>query len=256
MKNKIIAFDLDGTLLDSNNAIIGGKQTLDLLKKFQQQGHILVVCTGRLDHDILKVIEKHHLHISERVSQNGAVHSNLGFCESILINKEEALDVLNYLKNQDIRVELNTISQRFWLSKREPSFPKELYDSHCIVENYEDIIRYQPAILFLVIGDAKKLDDIAKYVDQNYSYIKAVKTSETSLEILNKNVSKGEILQQLYPQHDIYAIGDSPNDFEMFKVSKEAYLVSKLPCPYQVTYKENILEALLDIEKKLKEGEQ
>ena len=54
MKNKVIVFDLDGTLLDSQNQIIGGDQTLKYLNLLQNMGCTLAICTGRLDHDILK----------------------------------------------------------------------------------------------------------------------------------------------------------------------------------------------------------
>mgnify|MGYP002270400407 CR=1 FL=1 len=53
MKNKVIVFDLDGTLLGANNEIIGGTETLNCLDSLQQMGWTLAICTGRLDHDIL-----------------------------------------------------------------------------------------------------------------------------------------------------------------------------------------------------------
>ena len=55
MKNKVIVFDLDGTLLGANNEIIGGTETLNCLDSLQQMGWTLAICTGRLDHDILKI---------------------------------------------------------------------------------------------------------------------------------------------------------------------------------------------------------
>ena len=73
MKNKVIVFDLDGTLLGANNEIIGGTETLNCLDSLQQMGWTLAICTGRLDHDILKIEEQYKLKIEHRISQNGAV---------------------------------------------------------------------------------------------------------------------------------------------------------------------------------------
>ena len=73
MKNKVIVFDLDGKLLGANNEIIGGTETLNCLDSLQQMGWTLAICTGRLDHDILKIEEQYKLKIEHRISQNGAV---------------------------------------------------------------------------------------------------------------------------------------------------------------------------------------
>ena len=52
---------------------------------------------------------------------------------------------------------------------------------------------------------------------------------------------------------EVYAIGDSPNDFDMFPIAKKGYLVANKPCQFPCTQKESILEALKDIIKINKE---
>lgn len=56
----------------------------------------------------------------------------------------------------------------------------------------------------------------------------------------------------LYPKSEVYAIGDSPNDFDMFQLLK-GYLVANKPCQFPCAQKESILEALKDIIKINKE---
>jgi len=247
LKNKVVIFDLDGTLLNSDNEIIGGIETLECLDTLRQKGCTLAICTGRLDHDIVKIEQKYQLDIRHRISQNGAVIIKDDLCESILLDKEEALQIYNYIKNEDIRIELNTVSNRYWNSERDPLFPKEFYDSHIIKDNYEEIITCQPAVLFLLVGQQQKLSQIENYVNTNYQNTKAVMTSATSLEILNIKASKGSAVEKLYPDYEIYTIGDSPNDYDMFPVSKQGYLVSEKPCLVECIRKPNILEALQDI---------
>ena len=153
---------------------------------------------------------------------------------------------------KDIRIELNTISNRYWTSERDPLFPKEFYDSHIIKEDFEDILLYQPAVLFLIVAQEQQLKQIEETINQNYQFTKAIRTSQTSLEIVHSSVSKGEALKILYPDCQIYAIGDSPSDFEMFPFSKIGYLVSNQECHYPCQRKETILEALQDIISQIK----
>lgn len=88
--NTILMFDLDGTLIDSNNEVIGGKRTINLLKKLQTYGIRLMANTGRLDHDAYYIDHKYGLQIDCRISQNGAVIQNEQEIQAKLLNKEEA----------------------------------------------------------------------------------------------------------------------------------------------------------------------
>lgn len=247
LKNKVVVFDLDGTLLDSQNEIIGGIETLNCLDTLQRAGCTLAICTGRLDHDIIMIDQKYHLNIEERISQNGAVINTRNHCEATLLDKQEALHIYDYIKNLEIRIELNTISNRYWKTKRDPLFPKELYDSHILYSDFKNIILYQPAILFLIVGEKVILSDIAEYINSHYKMTKAVMTSETSLEIMHISASKGHAVECLYADQYVYAIGDSPNDFDMFLIADKGYLVSDKECSYSCIRKPNILEALKEI---------
>ena len=253
MKNKFVVFDLDGTLLDSHNAIIGGTQTLECGSSLHELGCTLAVCTGRLDHDIIKVDERYHLHMTHRISQNGAVINRDDHYQATLLDKQDALQIYKDIKTKDIRIELNTVSNRYWKSERDPAFPSELYDSHIICKDFDKLILYQPAVLFLVIGTEDKLRSIETYINTTYQKTKAVMTSSTSLEIMHKDASKGNAVKMLYPKSEVYAIGDSPNDFDMFPIAKKGYLVANKPCQFPCAQKESILEALKDIIKINKE---
>lgn len=255
MKNNVVVFDLDGTLLNSKNEIIGGKETLENLHILKQMGCDFAVCTGRLDHDILKIGQTYDIPMYHRISQNGAVIYKENTCNALLLDKQEGQLVYEFLKHKDVRVELNTISNRYWLSERDEGFPKELYDSHITVDTFEEILQFQPAVLFLVIGASNELKEIAKYIDKHCHFIKAVMTSSTSLEILNSGASKGNAICLLYPHSNIYAIGDSPNDFDMLASSTFGYLVSDCACTIDCIRKDNILEAILDIKKRLEVDE-
>ena len=250
MKNKVIVFDLDGTLLDSENQIIGGDQTLKYLNLLQTMGCTLAICTGRLDHDILKVQQKYQLSIQHRISQNGAVVIKENYLCSELLNKSDAFKIYDQIKKYPVRIEINTVSNRYWTSERDPEFPKELYDSHMIKQDFEEIILCQPVVLFLIVGQTSILEDIAKTVNKQYKRIQAILTSATSLEILSCQASKGLALKNNFQNDYIYAIGDSPSDFAMIEYSDYFYNVGQFENPKQAIVKPSILEALTDIYEK------
>lgn len=251
LNNNVLVFDLDGTLVDHNNRVIGGNATLEHLKKLHDDGMTLAVCTGRLDHDILKIIEMYDLPIRYRISQNGALFATDSSVTAKLLNQEEAMQVYGFSKDIPVRMEVNTISNRYWNTERDPLFPKELYDSHFIRDDYTTLIQFQPVILFLYVGEMDELKKIEAYVQENCKQVRAIYTSPTSLEIVNKEVSKGIVLDEYLKDSRIFSIGDSPSDYEMIPYSDVFYNVGPLD-PQGAVKMPSILEALQDIENLLK----
>lgn len=253
VQNKVVVFDLDGTLLNSQNEIIGGDQTLSCLDLLKNMGCTLAICTGRLDHDILKIQQKYNLMIEHRISQNGAVVICEDSFNSELLDKQEALAIYDQLKELPVRIEINTVANRYWTCDRDPDFPRELYDSHIIKTDLKEVILCQPIVLFLIIGKQDELEKIGQMINQQYHLVQAIMTSATSLEIMSCEASKGKALKKNFINEQIYAIDDSPSDFDMIEYSEYFYNVGQFENPSKAIYKTNILEALKDICNKVKE---
>src|SRR5699024_1838657 len=229
LKNKVVVtLDLDGTLLAHGNEILGGQKTLDCLSELVAMGVGIVINTGRLDHDILAIQNGYHLPISARVSQNGCVVIDDTSVQASIMDKKEAQLVWAELRlNNEIRTEVNTVSNRCWLTLRGPDLPKEYYDSHILQEDFTEFIDNQPCTLFLCLGDSEKLEKVRHFVEANCQTLQAVMTSKKSLEIYAKGISKGATISQLFADSYIYGIGDSENDFFVFEVSDQAFCVSE-----------------------------
>lgn len=252
--NKVLCFDLDGTLIDDKNEVIGAENTIKELKSLQDMGYKLVITTGRLEHDIYYINNRYHLNLDYSISQNGAVVNKNNELIAKLLDKGEAVSIYKYLKTTGLRVELNTVSNRYWHTDRDPDFPKEYYDSSNIVSDFNDVIKYQPIILFLVIGENDKISEVQKYINSNYHKVKAVKTSNTSLEIMSKGTSKGTTVVEMFPDASIFSIGDSENDFSMFELSKKSYYVGKGLCDKATYNFSSIYDALKQIKKEDEDG--
>ena len=224
---KVIVFDLDGTLLDTKNEIIGGEKTLSLLNDYQESGYRLAICTGRLDRDIVAINRKYHLGITERISQNGAVIYQGNQLNAVLLDRQAAVKIYDLLTEYDVRVEMNTVSNRYWMSPRDPDFPKEFYDSSIIKEDFKAIIPYQPVVLYLVVGEEECLKEIQTVIKKKFTQVDAILTSKTSLEIVPLHISKGEAIRVMYPEDEVYAIGDSESDLAMLEYAHRFYYVKE-----------------------------
>ena len=243
---KVVVFDLDGTLLNARNEIIGGNKTIELLNILRNKGFHLAICTGRLDHDIVKIDEKYDLHIHERISQNGAVIYQNNAMSASLLDKEDAMAIYQLVEDYPVRIEMNTVSNRYWKSPRDPLFPKELFDSSIIDKHYENRIPYQPVVLFLVVVKTNTLKEIQTRILTHFQNVDAILTSKTSLEIVPLGVSKGKAIKQMYSDAIIYAIGDSQSDQSMAEYAKAFYYVNPEGCENGIVVKD-IKEALENI---------
>lgn len=252
-QNKVVVFDLDGTFLNGNNEVIGGQKTIDEIRQLKEAGCRMAICTGRLDHDIVKIDEKFHLNIHERISLNGAVFYIGSHLEASLLDKKAALEVNELVKNfTDVRVEMNTVTNRYWHSDRDPDFPKELYDSSVITDaDYASIIPYQPVVLFLIVGKTERLKEIRTIISEKVKHVNPMLTSPTSLEIVPEGINKGTAVAAMYPDETVYAVGDSDSDKSMMPMSEKFYYLGKDDCDGAVR-KNDISEALEDILKEVR----
>lgn len=252
LRNVVIAIDLDGTLLGSQNVIIGGERTIELLRQLSTSGVRIAINTGRLDHDMIAIQRRYGLTIDSRISQNGCVVVDDYTLRAHLANKGDMQLILQYLQNfPNNRVELNTISNRYWLTPRGKNAPKEYYDSSILVPSFEDVIQFQPMTEFLCFGTFEDLQEIKSGINQKFDQTVAVMTSRSSLEILPEGISKGRALREKYPDDYIIGIGDSENDRSVFEVSDYSYGVGGGELMGATENLTDIADALVSIGKEL-----
>ena len=146
---------------------------------------------------------------------------------AVLLDKQAAVKIYDLLTEYDVRVEMNTVSNRYWMSPRDPDFPKEFYDSSIIKEDFKAIIPYQPVVLYLVVGEEECLKEIQTVIKKKFTQVDAILTSKTSLEIVPLHISKGEAIRVMYPEDEVYAIGDSESDLAMLEYAHRFYYVKE-----------------------------
>lgn len=250
MEYKLIATDMDGTLLNSKNKITkGNKQSII---NIQKKGVKFVLASGRPSFAMYNAAKKLHLHNLGGyilafnggelidVSKNEVIFSeglNREDMEIIYRNsKELGLAMVLYNEdtvygsedNKDVRLESTLCGMK---SKKFDDI-KDIFD-----------MGIEKTVKCMMIGKPEKIKEAEKIMKSKYGEDYYIATSlPTFLEIANKNVSKGKTLTKLgnilgIKNENMIAVGDGGNDKALLEV---------VGMPVAV---ENAIEEIKDISK-------
>ncbi|MFC7392393.1 Cof-type HAD-IIB family hydrolase [Scopulibacillus cellulosilyticus] len=221
-EQKIVFFDIDGTLLDNEKKI--PKSTANAVKKLQENGVITAIATGRAPFMFAHIREQ--LNIQTFVSFNGqyVVHNNEPVLKnplsrkSLLSLEKKAADSghpMAFLGTETMAANCNNhqyIIDSFKDLKISPPLEDRMFHHH------EDI--YQA----LVFCEQK---DKADYLntERDFEYIR---WHEYSMDVVPTGGSKAEGIKRLLNKLNIdvkntYAFGDALNDIEMLSFVQHSF---------------------------------
>lgn len=212
---KLYAFDLDGTLLNSNKKI--SLDMLNMLGKIKEDNNILVFATARPPRDTLKLIPK-EFHNEYIICYNGGfIKKGKQIIKSNVIDKDQIENIINLL----IENNLNNICLEI---------EDKLY-SNFKVEDYFGNTAYQ-------IVDFKSMDKskVSKIIvcDNNISNkiinklpkscVGIITDDKSLLQIMESNVSKWNSISYIMDnldisKEDVISFGNDNNDIDMIKNS-------------------------------------
>ncbi|AWB45638.1 Cof-type HAD-IIB family hydrolase [Paenibacillus sp. CAA11] len=219
--NKLIFFDIDGTLLDHDKKI--PPATKEAVNKLRENGHEVAIATGRGPFMFKDIREE--LEIDSYVSFNGQYVVRKG--EVIYANpihtdlvKQLSVDALTrenpivYMDHEGMRT--NTEYHAYIdqsISTLRLELP-ELDPDYFLTRNI-----YQ-CLLFCT-------EDQEKHYEEQYKDLKFVRWHPLSMDVLPKGGSKAEGISRYIqlsetPEDDVYAFGDALNDLEMLRRVKNS----------------------------------
>lgn len=242
MSIKLVASDLDGTLVDHNNFI--PSKNLDAIKSMHNKHIDFAICTGKtysITKDICSKCNASYgifgngtlivyLNTGKEIYKNLVNIEDFNFCYDIA--KENSLHVHIYTDNEVITESLMYMDLRNYIlngSKNTDSV------SFKIVTNIKEYVNTHNSQIFkLIISSDKPLDDIKNtivnqiplsinHIKKKNQYKDIIINKEYEyLDITPKNIGKGYALNYLsnflnVDTNDIMAIGDNVNDIEMLK---------------------------------------
>jgi len=223
---KLLALDLDGTLLDDSQNI--SQQNIDAVKRAGEKGVNIVIATGRTNlgaEDIFRKLElKEFL-----IAYNGALIKNMKenkVIKHLPLPMHQTYEILEYVSKENLYVNLylnnNVYANR---AGKELDYYKKIMNIEPSVLE-EDVVEFLDRAttkLLIIEKDLFKVDQILfRLQDQFAEDLNITKSIEDCIDIMNKNVSKGDSLEDLtrmlgFKAEEVAAVGDGNNDLEMIK---------------------------------------
>ena len=230
----LIAFDMDGTLLNSEKKITF--KTAHLLKKLAKQGHKIVISSGRPIRSILSCYNKLKLD-TPMICYNGElIYSpcDQNFKEERhVIPKKVIFEILEKVGKNRLNVMCETDDEIF-VDKPDKYLGKFFwYDKMNIHQgNIYDILN-KDTMTFLVHcpEEYRHTNEIEKIVGKWPDLVPIFWIGSPYFEIHHKETSKGtgiKAIAEYYniPRERVIAFGDATNDIEMFEYAHTSVLMS------------------------------
>ena len=234
MINGIVFCDLDGTLLTSNLKIT--KQTKQTVKKLKDKNVEFVLTSGR-SFRFVKNISNQLSDSDFVISSNGALIKNQKTNEILFLKSIPNKLVLKIFKLAN-KLECDAFIESTDVTFKNHEFETEVLSEIINTKQLKQILKTMPIIKACIESyNKQKLQTLIKKI-QKFKEIKIAHMSNVLydplapcspnekffIDINNKDVSKGNALNFFVDylkvdKKNVVSIGDSCNDFSMFKIS-------------------------------------
>lgn len=228
MKNiKLIAFDLDGTLLNEDREL--SENNIKAIKKVLKKNIKIVIATGRPYAGFRRFLIELGI-LGENnysITNTGSIIRKNTDNGNILVNAMNLNDYLfikNLTKNyENLQVAFYT-DDYLYIDEQTPN-EAFIHDKNILKMETRNILDYgnEPICRINVMGEKELLDYFQKeklsILEEKFS---TMRNETFSFEILNKNSSKGKALEFLsdhlnIERDQVMAFGDNMNDIEMIE---------------------------------------
>lgn len=249
---KLIASDMDGTLLNSKHKI--SKENLQAIKKAEENGIKFAIATGRMYEDVKPLLDEYDLTCQCIVLNGGEYIDEKGkIIEGIYIGREEAHEIIDMIIKENIVAEIYTNEGLYTVNTKEEALTEVAYriKAYDPETNFEDAIKFAESHPHFV--NLKYIQDIDEFLNGNIKIGKFVafyndeettvnvkrklesigglsisSTFTKNIEINNKEAQKGLILAKVadkmgIKRDEVMVIGDSFNDYSMFTEFTESF---------------------------------
>lgn len=260
---KILASDLDGTLIREQKI---SQKDLDALKRLKENGHKVIVSTGRTLSGVQSVFTDFPFEYDYLVLCNGGLVLN----KNNEIIHEKSIDYT--IKDSIIDDFYNDGTLLMYYDNGEDTFliNNSSVDTSNLKEDFLETFSnkievqdarnakgtYKMMSVFDASGSIEKCENVkSKILDKYGDHVEAYR-NQCFIDIVPKGCSKGNGLMMILEgekvsTEDIYTVGDSFNDVSMFNITKNSYTFNEaedLIKPYAnniIDYVHEIVEEIL-----------
>lgn len=228
-KQHLIALDLDGTLLSNQQKI--GTRTLKVIKQAKEQGHIIVIATGRPHRASIDYYHELGLD-TPMVNFNGAlIHHPTDTKWKALhspLPLRTALGIIQTCYDLEVNNIMAEITDQVFIDRYDEKLMKIVHTSKeenpITIGSLKNELKEDPTSLLIHPHD-HHVDEIRQKLDRDHaSVIEHRKWGAPwhMIEIVRKGMNKAVGLQRIahyyhIDQRNIIAFGDEDNDLEMLE---------------------------------------
>lgn len=229
MNRKLIALDLDGTLLSSTHDI--SSRTQKMIQSLIDDGHIVTLATGRILSSARAVARTIGLDLN-LIGSNGAVvyDTKSGYISRRTFSAEQAHAVIDLLQKHDIYHHFYTIEDIY--CNRLENTAKSYHESLAYTEHPHIRKIYVEPNLKLAVDNGHDVYKFGICQDDSYDFdtvraelenldgLCTVFSNKKLLDVMLEGINKWQAIAALMKLYtisaaDVIAMGDSPNDIDM-----------------------------------------
>lgn len=230
MSIKLVAIDIDGTLLNSASQLTTGVK--EALQKAKEKGVYIVLCTGRPLPGVKEYLNTLDLLSADDyvITYNGSLVQNVATQQTVFsanLTKSDYLKVNYMAQKLGVHLHVSGVDAIFTANRNISPYtvhesalvhmPIKYRTSDEMVHNDYDMIK------MMMIDEPEILDHAITQLPLNFKeQYTIVKSAPFYLEILHKGANKGIALAKLaehlnIKQAEVMAIGDNENDMAMLE---------------------------------------
>ncbi|ANY68635.1 hydrolase [Paenibacillus sp. BIHB 4019] len=222
---KLIAIDMDGTLLNDQHKI--SEKSINIIKELSSSGSEVVLCTGRgptstkFYTDIIGIN-------GVGITFNGAITIDFGNNQIInqyAINAPQLESFMSYCRKHQIHFDINTpfdlyVDKVEQMSKEIGDIYASFYIHPRTLPQFDRLA--DPLIKFTCIGTSEQLNQLQIDLSLLSQELNITRSADTFIDVLNIQADKGNALKNLAEQRgvqkeEILAIGNYYNDITMLQ---------------------------------------
>ena len=236
MRFKLIALDVDGTLLNDHHQIT--RQTRQTIRQAHEAGARIVLCTGRGPASTLPILRELGLE-GTMITHNGA--ATIASDGTTLLHQysfalEEIVPLVEYARREGVHFDVCTPFEMYIEQIEEHE--KQMYETFFIQPNLvADVTNLgMPLVKLTLFGEREVLDRVEKdwHEQKLYGDLRMIRSGEVFIDVMSPKANKGNALRDLAASwhiaaEHVVAIGNYYNDVEMLNFAGLGIAVGNSP---------------------------
>lgn len=231
---KLIATDLDGTLLDENGNI--PTEFFSVIKNIVKRNIKFVIASGRPYYTLKKDFESISEHVIFLADNGGTIIENNTITYCNIIDKPLVKRVIQQYRNSTTSYIVLCCKDCAYIESNDEQFLSEINKYFYKIEYVENIETVEADVIKISICDFQNIKGFhEKYFSNKFDEsLQVLLSGELWLDIMDSKVNKGTSLQKIQDKNlitsgETMTFGDYYSDIPMFERSYYSYAVENAP---------------------------